>query len=126
MNSQVLQELIRSAAQDILMPRFNRVSANLKGDGSLVTEADLTMQKALADQLQANWPTTGFLGEEMSAEEQQARLETAANGLWVLDPLDGTINFASGVPNFAVSLALLDRAWMSASSWLESLDMNYT
>lgn len=109
MNSEALQELIRTAAQDILMPRFNRVSANLKGDGSLVTEADLMMQNALADKLQTNWPSTGFLGEEMSSEEQRAKLDTAAEGLWVLDPLDGTINFASGVPNFAVSLALLDK-----------------
>lgn len=104
----MLQDLVRTAAQEVLMPRFNKVTADLKRDGSLVTEADVLMQKTLANQLQNHWPTIGFLGEEMSPEQQASRLKESAKGLWILDPLDGTINFASGVPNFAVSLALID------------------
>ena len=45
----------------------------------------------------------------MQPDQQSALLQNISEGLWVLDPLDGTINFASGVPNFAVSLALLDQ-----------------
>ena len=106
----VLTELVRSAAQEILMPRFRKVQASLKQDGSLVTEADLLLQHRVAGRLKEHWPTIAFLGEEMPASEQTALLKQRDTGLWVLDPLDGTINFASGVPNFAVSLALMDAA----------------
>ncbi|MEN8213155.1 MAG: inositol monophosphatase [Pseudomonadota bacterium] len=104
----VLTELVRSAALEILMPRFRQVQASLKQDGSLVTEADLLLQQRIAGELKEQWPEIAFLGEEMPASEQAALLKQRDAGLWVLDPLDGTINFASGVPNFAVSLALLD------------------
>lgn len=103
-----LKSLVRSTAQNILMPRFREVSAKLKQDGSLVTEADLLMQEELTTQLQARWPETRLLGEEMPPQQQAALLQESTDALWILDPLDGTINFASGVPNFAVSLALLD------------------
>lgn len=109
MELKLLQELVKSAAQEILLPRFTQVKAKLKHDGSLVTEADILMQQEIAARLQENWPDIGFLGEEMSAQQQAELLESRGAGLWVLDPLDGTINFASGIPNFAVSLALLNQ-----------------
>ena len=59
-----------------------------------------------ARQLQQHWPGTVFLGEEMAADEQ-ARLLAAGQPVWCLDPLDGTANFAAGIPFFAVSLALI-------------------
>jgi myo-inositol-1(or 4)-monophosphatase len=90
-----------------LLPRFRRVSARAKADGSLLTEADLAMQRALTQVLSERWPALQLLGEEMGAAQQQSLLAGSGAGLWVLDPLDGTSNYAAGLPLFAVSLALV-------------------
>jgi myo-inositol-1(or 4)-monophosphatase len=107
-----LQELVRTAAQEELLPRFTHVGHDYKADGSLITEADLAIQKRLAMQLAESWPEIGFLGEEMSEAEQTALLESG-QPLWCLDPLDGTRNFAGGIPYFSVSLALLEEGGVS-------------
>jgi myo-inositol-1(or 4)-monophosphatase len=102
-----LQDLVRTAAQEELLPRFNHVGHDYKADGSFITEADLAIQKRLADQLAEQWPGIGFLGEEMT-EQEQTTLLASGQSLWCLDPLDGTRNFAGGIPFFSVSLALLE------------------
>jgi hypothetical protein len=51
-----LETLVRQAAAGEIMPRFRRVSADRKADGSLLTEADLAMDRRLQRQLQARWP----------------------------------------------------------------------
>jgi len=104
---QELETLIKQHAAEQIMPRYNQVAYSLKKDGSLVTEADSAMQNAMIVSLQECWPEYVVLGEEMTDEEQQALLDCDAQGLWVLDPLDGTSNFASGVPIFSVSIALV-------------------
>jgi len=103
-----LREIVISAAQQELLPRFARVEREHKADGSFLTEADLAVQERIAEQLMRHWPNTVFLGEEMSAEEQAGLLETD-QPVWCLDPLDGTSNFAAGIPYFCVSLALLQQ-----------------
>jgi myo-inositol-1(or 4)-monophosphatase len=102
-----LEQIIRKAAQQELLPRFHHVAHNFKSDGSIVTEADLAMQQRMIDILQQYWPQIPLLGEEMSCEEQQQLLDNNDEGLWLLDPLDGTSNFATGIPYFCVSLALM-------------------
>lgn len=102
-----LQRLLRVAAREQLLPRFAEVQRHIKQDGSLVTHADIAMQDAVRDALAKQWPTHAFLGEEMSGQEQDALLARADLNLWCLDPLDGTSNFAAGIPFFGVSLALL-------------------
>ncbi|MFW2372432.1 MAG: inositol monophosphatase family protein [Gammaproteobacteria bacterium] len=107
---QQLEVIIKNLAEQEIMPRYNRVAFELKTDGSLVTEADTAMQHAVAEALSKRWPEYALLGEEMSEQEQQALLDSHdAQGLWVLDPLDGTSNFASAIPIFSVSLALLQQ-----------------
>jgi len=102
-----LEVLVKQHAAEQIMPRYNQVAYSLKKDGSPVTEADSAMQKAMIESLNEHWPDYVVLGEEMTEEEQQAQLDSHANGLWVLDPLDGTSNFASGIPVFSVSIALV-------------------
>jgi len=102
-----LQPVIIELADKELMPRFNRVDHRVKDDGSLLTEADTAMQQKVMDFVQTEWPQYALLGEEMSVEQQQSLLDKNRQGLWILDPLDGTRNFASGVPIFSVSIALL-------------------
>ena len=103
----LLESLVRNAGHEELLPRFAAVSATFKADGSLITEADLAVQSRLQAELVTHWPQFALLGEEMEASEQKRLLASSAAGLWCLDPLDGTGNFAAGIPCFAVSLALL-------------------
>lgn len=106
-NIEQLKEIVITASQTELLPRFNSVTRNYKADGSIVTEADLIMQDCLTKALQQAYPDIELLGEEMSAEQQQALL-SSGKPLWCLDPIDGTSNFAAGVPYFSVSLALIE------------------
>ena len=101
-----LQDGIKQLAREEVLSRFNKVSAEVKADGSLLTEADTEMQLACEKFLTSNWPEFNFLGEESTNAEQVYAL-SATTGCWVLDPVDGTSNFASGIPIFSVSLALV-------------------
>ena len=97
---------VRDVAADEVMPRYRKVSHSRKADGSLLTEADLAAQAALMERLAAIDPAP-FVGEEMTAEEQDALWARGDPGLWCVDPIDGTSNFVHGVPNFALSVALM-------------------
>ena len=103
---QQLKQGIIDLANAEILPRFRQVSAEFKEDGSLLTEADTEMQKATQAFLQTHWPQFAFLGEESSEAEQVAAM-ASEQGCWILDPVDGTSNFASGIPVFTVSLALI-------------------
>lgn len=102
--SRVVRAVREVAAREIL-PRFRAVEARRKDDGSLVTEADLATQRALAEALGRIEPVA-LLGEEMT-EADQRRIWEAGGRFWCVDPLDGTANFSAGVPYFAVSVALM-------------------
>ena len=100
-----LTAAIRLIAQEEIMPRFEKVGFSVKKDGSLLTEADLATNQRICQFLKERWPSVAFLSEEMDKATQEALLRNSEQ-LWCLDPLDGTSNFAAGVPLFAVSLAL--------------------
>lgn len=97
--------LVRQIAQTEVMPRFLRVGVSRKQDGTPFTEADLASQAALSRALPAIL-SCPVLGEEMSPAEQQALWKQAwHDGIWVVDPIDGTTNFVHGLPYFAISVA---------------------
>ncbi|RXZ43438.1 inositol monophosphatase family protein [Crenobacter cavernae] len=98
--------VVREVAQTEVMPRFLRVGKNRKDDGSLFTEADLASQAALERLLPTVLPHP-VLGEEMTPQEQQTLWDANRDGLWVVDPIDGTTNFVNGLPYFAISVALI-------------------
>lgn len=102
-----LIDLVRQVSKDELLSRFNRVVREEKADGSFVTEADFAAQQRMQAGLKQLAPDVLFLGEEMT-DEQQTALMSQGKALWVLDPLDGTSNYSSGVPYFAMSLALVE------------------
>jgi myo-inositol-1(or 4)-monophosphatase len=97
---------VKLVAAEEIMPRYLKVAHQHKSDGSLCTDADIATQTALTKKLQAicNVPV---LGEEMPEAEQHAIWQSADEGLWCVDPIDGTSNFVHGLPYFAVSVALL-------------------
>ncbi len=99
--------LLRQVGHDEILPRYRRVGAEAKADGSLVTEADLAVQRRIEEALQRLEPKIPLLAEEMTSEAQERLLNEASAGFWCLDPLDGTTNFAAGFPFFAISLALI-------------------
>ncbi|MCW3029765.1 MAG: inositol monophosphatase [Solirubrobacterales bacterium] len=68
----------------------------------LVSEADLASERAIRELLAARRPHDGFVGEEGGASEGSSGLS------WVVDPLDGTVNFLFGIPQWCVSVAVRD------------------
>jgi myo-inositol-1(or 4)-monophosphatase len=105
----LLRELVIDAGKEELLTLFQRTSFSYKADGSLVTEADLNTQNRLQLALNKLHPEIPMLGEEMSEQHQNAIINDSKS-FWCLDPLDGTSNFAAGIPFFSISLALIETA----------------
>ncbi len=102
----ILQGMIRDVANEEILPRFNKIGYQLKNDGSLITEADLMADKRINEFLSKHYPDIAFMSEEMT-EQEQASLLKNNSAVWCLDPLDGTGNFAAGIPLFASSISLI-------------------
>ncbi|MDQ6986713.1 MAG: inositol monophosphatase family protein [Mariprofundaceae bacterium] len=101
--------ILEQAGAQLLMPAFSQVAKTIdrKQDGSIVTATDIACQQRIRQALFEAWPAIGFLGEEMTEQEQQACLHQGGC-YWCLDPLDGTSNFVASFPAFALSLALIE------------------
>lgn len=104
--ARALESLVREVAREVILPRYLKSARNHKADGSLFTEADLESQARFEIELPKLLPGA-VLGEEMSREEQARLWAANKKGLWCIDPIDGTTNFANGIPFFAVSIAYL-------------------
>lgn len=101
----VARDLAARAGAIALAALQQPVAFEYKGERrrELVTATDRQIEAFLRDELQARFPEHGVLGEE------GADLRPGADLRWVLDPLDGTVNFANRLPIFGVSLGLLCR-----------------
>ncbi|NMG35814.1 inositol monophosphatase [Azoarcus sp. TTM-91] len=104
--ARALESLVRDIAREEILPRYLKSARNRKADGTLFTEADLESQRRFSEALPQFIPGP-VLGEEMTAEEQARLWSEGRRGLWCIDPIDGTTNFANGIPFFAVSIAYL-------------------
>ncbi len=98
---QAKAEAIAVEAGELLRGAYGRVSAREKGPADLVTEADLSSQNLIADRLNQAFPDHTLL-----AEEDGVQPDPNAPWRWVVDPLDGTMNFAHGFPFWCVSIGL--------------------
>ncbi|MFV4914861.1 inositol monophosphatase family protein [Microbacterium lacticum] len=76
-----------------------RVAATKSALADIVTEADREVETLIRARLAAARPGDGFLGEESGAERGSTQIT------WVVDPIDGTVNYAYGIPHYAVSIA---------------------
>jgi fructose-1,6-bisphosphatase/inositol monophosphatase family enzyme len=114
--------LLREVAAAEVLPRFRNLAAGAiatkTGPHDLVTEADLAAERAVAAALPRVLPGTLLVGEEgVSADPSLLdRLATAEAAL-VLDPIDGTANFAAGIRMFAVMASLVVRGEVVAA-WI--------
>jgi len=93
------------AAGEVLLDKFEgalQVSTK-SADGDLVTDADRAAEAVILGRIRAVYPDHGILAEESGRVGA-----TAAALQWIVDPLDGTTNFAHRLPHFCVSIALVD------------------
>ena len=84
-----------------MRPPPGAAEATLKGAQDWLTEADGAVERLLSDALLSAFPSDGFQGEE-------GGITRAGSLRWVVDPIDGTSNYARGAPRWCVSLGLLD------------------
>jgi len=93
-------------AGNILIKDFREVEnlqVSKKGIGDFVTSADLSSEKAIIKILQKGYPKIEIMSEETNSETNLNKHEK----MWIIDPLDGTLNFLHGLPHFAISMALM-------------------
>lgn len=94
-------EIAREAGELALVRRSEGVAiaATKSALADIVTEADREVEALIRERLSAAAPNDGFLGEETGAERGSSDIT------WVVDPIDGTVNYAYGIPSYAVSIA---------------------
>ncbi len=117
-DQQALLELAVQAARmagELLIERAQRGSERQVQSKStptdLVSEADVASQEAIRGLLAAHRPADGFVGEE-----EGVALQGTSGLSWVVDPLDGTVNFLFGIPHWSVSVAVRDdTGWLAGA-----------
>jgi fructose-1,6-bisphosphatase/inositol monophosphatase family enzyme len=109
--SDPVEALIRTVAAEIVMPRFRNLQAadiEEKSPGDLVTIADKESELALAEGLSLIMPNARVIGEEATAADPDVMNGINDGPVWLIDPIDGTSNFAEGKPPFGLMIALLE------------------
>ncbi len=109
-----LADLLRRAAKAEILPRFRRLGSDdvrAKSEATdLVTEADLQAERMIKAEAAALWPDAVFIGEESVAADPDLLGKLAGADLAiVVDPVDGTFNFASGIPAFGVMASVVSK-----------------
>ncbi len=93
---------LADAAAAAIRPHFRtRPAVETKRDGSPVTQADREAERAIRERIADRFPSHGIVGEEGGAER------SSAEWVWVIDPIDGTGAFVSGLPTFGALIGLL-------------------
>jgi len=91
-------------ASKILIRDFGEIEklqVSKKGPADFVTNADLKTEKIIIEELKKAKPNYSIISEESGVENNKDKDNT-----WIIDPIDGTVNFLHGVPHFAISIAL--------------------
>ncbi|WP_421759629.1 inositol monophosphatase family protein [Devosia sp.] len=111
---QQLAAILRDAAKTEILPRFRRLEPGMVHQKTeaidLVTEADIEAERRIKAQVAALWPGALFVGEEsVAARPELLDQLNEADLAIVVDPVDGTANFAAGLPLFAVMAAVVSK-----------------
>jgi fructose-1,6-bisphosphatase/inositol monophosphatase family enzyme len=112
--------LVDQVGAEQVLPRYQALAEGEieeKSPGELVTIADREAEDALARGLAAILPEARFVGEEVCARDPSLLERLGEGRVWIVDPIDGTANFAAGRPPFAIMVALLDQGEIVAS-WM--------
>lgn len=87
---------------------MNTTQASIKNSSDLVTEADFQCQTLIIEQIQSRFPEHGFVGEEGDQGGLFKRTPSGPDDIWwIIDPIDGTNNYAHGLPQFSVSIGAM-------------------
>lgn len=108
--SRMLETAIVAArlAGQYAMEKIEFVKTSVKNGCELVTEADPRCQQIIVERIKENYPDHGFIGEEGEGGKLFKQTPRGSEPVWwIIDPIDGTNNFANGVPLFAVSIGAL-------------------
>jgi fructose-1,6-bisphosphatase/inositol monophosphatase family enzyme len=116
-----LAELLRAVGRTEIMPRFRKLSGGAvrqkTGPLDLVTEADEAAERWLTEALGRRFPSAVMIGEEAtSVDPTRLRLLADADLAIVVDPIDGTSNYAAGLPLFGVMAAVVRRGEVVAAA----------
>ena len=121
MNKIFLEDVLR-AAGDILINGYGKITqiSGKHDQSNIVTESDFKSEEAIRSLVKSNYPDHNILGEENGFENQNSRYT------WIIDPLDGTSNYAAQIPWFGVLVALLkDDSPILAGAYLPISDEMY-
>tara|TARA_B100000900_G_scaffold14051_1_gene11312 strand:- start:1079 stop:1789 length:711 start_codon:yes stop_codon:yes gene_type:complete len=91
-------------ASKILIRDFGEIEklqVSKKGPSDFVTNSDLRVEKIIIEELKKAKPNYSIISEENGIENNKDK-----NNTWIIDPIDGTVNFLHGIPHFAISIAL--------------------
>ncbi len=91
-------------ASKILIRDFGEIEklqVSKKGPSDFVTNADLKVEKIIIEELEKARPNFSYISEEKGVKKNKD-----VNNTWIIDPIDGTVNFLHGIPHFAISIAL--------------------
>ncbi|HEU5079898.1 MAG TPA: inositol monophosphatase [Opitutaceae bacterium] len=91
---------------ELLHREFGKAASNWKADGTRVTPVDIAISENIVRSLRQRFPDDQFFSEELA--DTDAPIELKSRFAWVLDPIDGTNNYATGIAHCAISLALLE------------------
>ena len=114
-----IRDLMRFAAQRSMLPRFRQLAdheVEMKGEDDPVTVVDREVEAFLTEALTKLAPGVAVVGEE-AAHADTAVLEHLSGQCWIIDPLDGTANFAQGKEPFGIIIALAD-AGEAVAGWI--------
>jgi fructose-1,6-bisphosphatase/inositol monophosphatase family enzyme len=119
-----LDGLLRDAARDIIMPQFRRLGAGAirqkSGPLDLVTDADEAAERFITDALHRAYPGCLVVGEEAASRDRSLLTQLAGAELaFTVDPIDGTSNFAAGLPLFGTMAAVTMRGRVEAAVILD-------
>ena len=102
-NINVMVSACRKAAKPLIRDfgEIENLQVSVKGPGNFVTESDKRVEKILISELNKARPDYSILTEETGKIENKNKAFR-----WIIDPIDGTLNFLHGIPHFAISIAL--------------------
>jgi myo-inositol-1(or 4)-monophosphatase len=100
---------LASRAGELLRSSYERVQQiDRKSPRDVVTEVDYASERLAIESIRERYPHDSILAEESGHHEQASSDADASGRRWVVDPLDGTVNYANGIPYFCVSVAMVD------------------
>jgi fructose-1,6-bisphosphatase/inositol monophosphatase family enzyme len=111
-------DAVRAVGDEVVLPAFEAIpEVEMKGDGTPVTEADRAAEAALAERLRAIADAPVFGEEGIAAEPARLWRLASTERAWVVDPIDGTRQFAAGDSRFSILVAWVLRG-EAVASWI--------